>query len=159
MKTSGFILSFIFLIIGSATLNAQDRNKIWKEANRYKAFITDTTYLKTRGEMSYAAIDPLTGKGFNDNYAFNQVVYLKALQRAQKHLSVVNSQLECDLRSGKEIYVSEDLYRFIIDLFKEWTTWLKSGKFEIGKDEHGLYSVIPKKLHKVTENDSTKLND
>ena len=36
------------------------------------------------------------------DYAFNQVVYLKALQRAQKHLSVVNGQLVCDLKSGTE---------------------------------------------------------
>lgn len=123
-----------------------ERKKMWEEANKYKASITDTTFLKTRGTMSYAAIDLLTGRGLNKDYAFNQVVYLEALQRAQKHLSVVNNQLTYNLKSGAEIYISEDLYLFIINLFKDWNTWLKSGKFEIGKDEQGLYTVLPKKV-------------
>ena len=97
----------------------QEKRKMWEEANSYKTSITDTTFLKTRGTMSYAAIDLFTGRGFNKDYAFNQVVYLKALQRAQKHLSVVNGQLACDLKSGTEIYISEDLYLFITGLFKE----------------------------------------
>ena len=89
---------------------------MWEEANRYKTSITDTTFLKTRGTMSYAAIDLFTGRGFNKDYAFNQVVYLKALQRAQKHLSVVNGQLACDLKSGTEIYISED-YTYLSPTF------------------------------------------
>lgn len=123
----------------------QERKEMWEEANRYKASITDTTFLKTRGVMSYTAIDALTGQGFNKDCAFNQVVYLKALQRAQKHLSIVNDRLVCDLKSGAEIYISEDLYLFITNLFKDWNAWLKSGKFEIAKDEQGLYTVLPKK--------------
>ena len=35
---------------------------LWKEANRYKASITDTTFLRIRGIMSYAAIDMYTGE-------------------------------------------------------------------------------------------------
>ena len=50
---------------------------MWEEANSYKTSITDTTFLKTRGTMSYAAIDLFTGRGFNKDYAFNQVVYLR----------------------------------------------------------------------------------
>lgn len=123
----------------------QEKIKMWEEANKYKASITDTTFLKTRGKMSYAAIDFYTGQGINKDYAFNQIVYLKALQRAQKRLSIVNNQLRCDLRSGAEIYISEDLYLFISDLFKDWNAWLESGKFEIAKDEQGLYTVVPKK--------------
>ena len=63
-----------------------ERENLWKEANRYKASITDTTFLRTRGVMSYAAIDMYTGEGFNRNYAFNQVVYLKALDRFRRFL-------------------------------------------------------------------------
>ena len=54
-----------------------ERENLWKEANRYKSSITDTTFLRARGTMSYAAIDMYTGEGFNKNYAFNQIVYLK----------------------------------------------------------------------------------
>lgn len=125
----------------------QERKELWEEANRYKASITDTTFLKTRGTMSYAAIDALTGQGFNKDYAFNQVVYLKALQRAQKHLTIVEDRLVCDLRSGADIYISEDLYQFITGLFKDWNTWLESGKYEIAKDEQGLYMVLSKKTN------------
>lgn len=130
---------------------------MWEEANSYKTSITDTTFLKTRGTMSYAAIDLFTGRGFNKDYAFNQVVYLKALQRAQKHLSVVNGQLACDLKSGTEIYISEDLYLFITDLFKDWNTWLESGKYEIIKDEQGLYTVLPKKTNQSSQTNSVTL--
>ena len=59
---------------------------LWKEANRYKASITDTTFLRTRGIMSYAAIDMYTGEGLNKNYAFNQIVYLKALDKTGSFL-------------------------------------------------------------------------
>ena len=135
----------------------QEKRKMWEEANRYKTSITDTTFLKTRGTMSYAAIDLFTGRGFNKDYAFNQVVYLKALQRAQKHLSVVNGQLACDLKSGTEIYISEDLYLFITDLFKDWNTWLESGKYKIIKDEQGLYTVLPKKTNQSSQTNSVTL--
>lgn len=135
----------------------QEKRKMWEEANSYKTSITDTTFLKTRGTMSYAAIDLFTGRGFNKDYAFNQVVYLKALQRAQKHLSVVNGQLACDLKSGTEIYISEDLYLFITDLFKDWNTWLESGKYEIIKDEQGLYTVLPKKTNQSSQTNSVTL--
>ena len=51
--------------------------------------------------MSDAAID-----AFNPNYAFNQVVYLKALERAKKHLSFQNNQLVFPIKKGSEIYIS-----------------------------------------------------
>ena len=117
---------------------------LWKEANRYKASITDTTFLQTRGIMSYAVIDMYTGEGFNKNYAFNQIVYLKALDRARKFLSVENDRLKFNIKSGKEIRISEDLYLFISDLFNEWNKWLESGSHKILKDEQGLYTVLPK---------------
>ena len=82
---------------------------------------------------------------------------MKALQRAQKHLSVVNGQLACDLKSGTEIYISEDLYLFITDLFKDWNTWLESGKYEIIKDEQGLYTVLPKKTNQSSQTNSVIL--
>lgn len=121
-----------------------ERENLWKEANRYKASITDTTFLWTRGVMSYVAIDMYTGEGFNQNYAFNQVVYLKALDRSRKFLTVENNRLEFNIKSGKEIHISEDLYLFISDLFNEWNKWLESGSHEILKDEQGLYTVLPK---------------
>ncbi len=115
---------------------------LWKEANRYKASITDTTFLRIRGIMSYAAIDMYTGEGFNKNYAFNQIVYLKALDRCRKFLTVKNDRLKFNIKSGKDIHISEELYLFISDLFNEWNKWLESGSHKVLKDEQGaLYCI------------------
>lgn len=131
-------------VIGqSGSAENQKRKKMWEEANQYKASITDTTFLKTKGEMSYSAIDAMTGEGFNENYAFNQVVYLKALERARKHLSLKGNQLTFNLNNGAEIYIAEDLYKFISETFDLWNTQLKSGKFELKKDEQGVYDLYP----------------
>ena len=54
--------------------------------------------------MSDAAID-----AFNPNYAFNQVVYLKALERAKKHLSFQNNQLAFPIKNGSEIYIYQKI--------------------------------------------------
>lgn len=121
---------------------------LWKEANRYKA-ITDTTFLRTRGIMSYAAIDMYTGEGLNKNYAFNRIVYLKALDRARKFLTVADDRLKFNVKSGKEIHISEDLYLFISDLFNGWNKWLESGSHEILKDEQELYTVLPKENNRI----------
>lgn len=122
---------------------------LWKEANRYKASITDTTFFRTRGIMSYAAIDMYTGEGLNKNYAFNRIVYLKALDRARKFLTVADDRLKFNVKSGKEIHISEDLYLFISDLFNEWNKWLESSCHEILKDEQGLYTVLPKENNRI----------
>ena len=131
------------------SLTKLEGENLWKEANRYKSSITDTTFLRTRGIMSYAAIDMYTGEGLNKNYAFNRIVYLKALDRARKFLSVENDRLKFNIKSGKEIHISEDLYLFISDLFNEWNKWLESGSHEILKDEQGLYTVLPKENNRI----------
>ena len=93
--------------------------------------------------MSYAAIDMYTGEGFNKNYAFNRIVYLKALDRCRKFLTVKNDRLKFNIKSGKDIHISEELYLFISDLFNEWNKWLESGSHKVLKDEQGLYTVLP----------------
>lgn len=53
--------------------------------------------------MSDKAIDPLIPEGWNNDYAYNQVVYLKAMERVKRHLSVKDNQFICSLKSGKKI--------------------------------------------------------
>ena len=60
--------------------------------------------------MSDKAIDP-----FNPNYAFNQVVYLKALERTKKSLVVRDNLLFLNIKSGKDILISEDLFQYILN--------------------------------------------
>lgn len=120
-----------------------DSRLLWKEANQYRATITDSTFLKTKGTMSDKAIDPLTPKGWNNDYAYNQVVYLKAMERVKRHLSVKDNQFIYSLKSGKEINISEDIYQYICRILENWNLWIAEGKCEITKDENGFYDIVP----------------
>ena len=115
--------------------------RLWTEAKTIEASLTDTTFLKTKEEISYSAIAPMNRNGFNPYYAYNQVIYLKALDRARKRLSVKDNRLHFPYKDGIELNISHDLYLFICYLFKECNHWLDSGKYEIIKDEQGLYTV------------------
>ncbi len=125
----------------------EEMDKAWEEARAYNETITDTTFLRTRGTMSQLAIQPFKGEGdeINKDFAFNQYVYVAALERAKKHLSVKDNQFIFNTKSGAELNISEDLYRFIADvLFKDWNTWVKEGKlFKIIKTEEGYYDIGP----------------
>lgn len=127
----------------SVSPHLPDSKLLWEEAHRYRATITDSTFLKTRGMMSDKAIDLLTPGGWNKDYAYNQVVYLKALERAKRHLSVKNNQFIYPLQSGKEINISEDLHLYICQLFEEWNRRIADGQFEITKEENGFYDITP----------------
>lgn len=121
-----------------STDTAQINSKIaWEKANKYKASITDTTFLQTKEKMSDIAIDP-----FNPNYAYNQVVYLKALERAKKHLLVRDNQFIYSIDSGKDILISEDLYQYIIKVFKDWNKGIKEKQYKIIKTDDG-YDIEP----------------
>lgn len=117
--------------------------RLWKEAKKFKKTLTDTTFLKTKGMMSYAAIDVMNANGFNPHYAYNQVVYLKALDRARKKISIKNGHVIFPCQRGKDLNISDNLFLFIQSLFKEWNQWLDTGKYQLVKDEDGLYTVEP----------------
>lgn len=118
----------------------------WEEVRQLK--FSDTDFLKTKGQMSDQAIDYLTPMGWNNDFAYNQVVYLQALKRAKKHLSVENNQLVCNVKSGAEINIAEDLYKYINELFMEWNQWILAGRVEI-VNVNGSYD-IETKLQDVT---------
>lgn len=82
--------------------------------------------------------------GYNDDYIYNQVIYIAALDRARKYLSEQDGKLVCTLSSHEDINVRKDLYDFIIDLFRQWNEMLDSGNFKIIKDEKGLLTVAHK---------------
>ena len=132
------------------SLRRATEQRLWQEARQYRATLTDTTYLDTRGPMSLAALDAWTGNGFNPDYAFNQVVYLAALERAQKRLTPKDGQLMPAFGSARDLHISEGLYRFILDTLKQWNGMLESGKFEI-VEVGGCYAVAPKKRDGAAE--------
>lgn len=116
----------------------------WEEAIKIRDAITDSTFLKTKQPMSDDAIAPYDYQtGLVGDRAYNQIVYVKALGRAKKRLSVENNQFVCNIKSGAEINISEDLYTYIIKLFADWNTRLKSGKYKIEKTEEGYYELMP----------------
>ena len=117
--------------------------RLWKEAKEFKKTLTDTTFLKTKGMMSYAAIDVMNANGFNPHYAYNQVVYVKCLDRARKKISIKNGHVIFPCQRGKDLNISDNLFLFIQSLFKEWNQWLDTGKYQLVKDEDGLYTVEP----------------
>lgn len=127
----------------SVSPNQPDSKLSWKEAYQYRATITDSTFLKTRGIMSDKAIAPLVSGGWNNNYAYNQVVYLKALERAKRHLSVKDNQFIYPLKSGEEINISEDIHQYIYRLFEDWNRWVANGQCKITKEENGFYDIMP----------------
>lgn len=118
--------------------------KLWDEARQYKTGITDTTFLDTRGPMSLKALDVWSGDGFNENYAFNQTVYLAALERAQRSLCVTDGRLEPTFRSAEDLHISRGLYDFIMETLAQWNRMLESGDWEI-VERDGMYTVMPKK--------------
>lgn len=118
--------------------------RMMEKANKYRESITDTTYLQTTVEMSNSAIDALKADGYNDDYLYNQVVYLAALDRARKYLSEQGGKLICSLSSPEDINVRKDLYDFILDVFRQWNEMLDSGNFKIIKDEKELLMIVHK---------------
>ncbi len=133
IETSNQVLS----MANSTDTEQINREKAWEEANKYKASITDTTFLQTIDKMSDSAIDP-----FNPNYAFNQVVYLKALERMKKHLAIKDNQLICNTDSGKDLSMSEDLYQYIMNVLENWNKGIKEKQYKIIKTDDG-YDIKP----------------
>lgn len=126
-----------YYAVDSTDAGQINRKIAWEEANKYKASITDTTFLQTKEPMSDKAIDP-----FNPNYAFNQVVYLKALERAKKLLIVRDNQLFFDIKSGKDVLMSDDLFQYIVHVFENWNRGIKEKQYKIIKTNDG-YDVEP----------------
>lgn len=118
-------------------------NKIaWDEAKAIK--LSDLDFLQTKEPMSDNAIAPYDyHTGLVGDKAYNNVVYMKALERAKKKLQVKDGLLFLTVKSGKEINIAEDLFQFIVALIDEWNQFVKDGKFEIIQTEEGYYDIYP----------------
>lgn len=129
--------------IRNAEISAENK-KAWAEARKLRACITDATFLKTKRPMSDDAIGPYNyHTGFVEDRAYNQTVYLIAIDRVQKHLSAENNQLVINLKSGAEINIAEDLFQYITNLFINWNKGIKEGKYKIVKNSEGYHGIEP----------------
>lgn len=133
------------------SIREQEHKKAWEEANEYRKTITDSVFLETRVPMSDQAIDYLTPTGWNKEYAHNQVVYLGALERVKKHLSVKNNQFILPLKSGAEINIAEDLFQYIAGfVINKWNEWIRKGIVVIEKTDEGYYDIVPQQIKQTS---------
>lgn len=120
----------------------QENQITWEEAKAIT--FSDNDFLQTKEPMSDNAIAPYDyHTGLVGDKAYNNVVYMKALERAKKKLSVKDGLLFLTVKSGKEINIAEDLFQFIVALIEEWNQFVKDGKFEIIQTEGGSYDISP----------------
>lgn len=105
---------------------------------------SDNEFLKTKQPMSNDAIAPYDyHTGLVGDKAYNQIVYLKALERVKKQFSVIDNQLVIEIKSGKEINISEDLYKYIVNLIASWNKGIRDGQYKIIKTAQGYYDISP----------------
>lgn len=146
-STEAAEMKALYKEIQEEILNAEinrEHNQAWEDARKVRESITDSTFLKTKRPMSDDAIGPYNYQtGFLEDRAYNRTVYVIAIDRAKKHLSVKNNQLVLNLKSGAEINIAEDMYQYITRLFVDWNKWVKEGKFKIIKTEEGYYDIEP----------------
>lgn len=145
--TNGTEMKNLYRIVQEEMKNAEisaENKKAWAEARKLRASVTDATFLKTRRPMSDDAIGPYNYRtGFVEDRAYNQTVYLMAIDRVQKHLSAEDNQLVINLKSGAEINIAEDLFQYISSLLNDWNKGIKEGKYKIVKNSEGYYGIEP----------------
>lgn len=143
----GTEIKTLYQIMQEEMRNAEtsaENKKAWAEARKLRASITDDTFLKTKRPMSDDAIGPYNyHTGLVEDRAYNQTVYLIAIDRIQKHLSAEDNQLVINLKSGAEINIAEDLFQYISNLFIDWNKGIKEGKYKIVKNSEGYYGIEP----------------
>ncbi|MCD8194204.1 MAG: hypothetical protein LUD74_06635 [Tannerellaceae bacterium] len=123
---------------------ALEHEKAWEEARKYRETITDSVFLQTKRPMSDDAIGPYNyHTGFKEDRAYNQVVYIAALERTKKYLSVSEGKLILNLQSGQDINIAEDLFQYIVNLYDEWNQWIAEGLFKIIQTADGYYDIAP----------------
>lgn len=114
MKKLFYVLT-ILLMVGCTPTNNNSTNQIGKtakdyvESNVFLDFDIDNLDVQTRSAQSVV-----------DNEMFKAALY-----RFYKHVKNVNGYDECDLKSGKEINVSDKIFAFLIDDMKSYNQLIK----------------------------------
>lgn len=93
---------------------------------------SDSVYLEIKGD--------LYGIMWNDDE-----ILAKAAERMGKHLSIENNRFKWDVENGKEVRVSENIFEYLISIWKDNNEKLQIGKYEIWQHEIGRYFVRPLK--------------
>lgn len=130
------------LVIEQQKVIEQKNEEAWANAKSLR--FSDSDFLQTKEPMSDNAIAPYDYQtGLVGDKAYNNVVYIKALERAKKKLIVKDDTLVLNIKSGKDINIAEDLYQFIAALVLEWNQFIKEGRFKIIRTQDGYYDIAP----------------
>lgn len=130
------------LVIEQQKVIEQKNEEAWANAKSLR--FSDLDFLQTKEPMSDNAIAPYDyHTGLVGDKAYNNVVYIKALERAKKKLIVKDDTLVLNIKSGKDINIAEDLYQFIAALVLEWNQFIKEGRFKIIQTQDGYYDIAP----------------
>ena len=84
--------------------------------------------------------------GINEAFPMNQIKLEIAIDRAKEHLVYKDNRLTLKLESGKDIHVSEDLFKYVRDsvFYKTWNNGISQGIFKVVKNENGPgYDIVP----------------
>lgn len=119
----------------------EKRNKATEDSVA-KIVFTDTTFLKTTEPLDFddlSIVDLRTG--LIGNRLYNMKNYSLACDRVCRNLKVESGQLVIAAQSSKELYMSEELFRFIGQLVNRWNKDIRSGYLKIVDFEGGGYNV------------------
>lgn len=169
MKASLFPFALcVSFLLCQCTNNSSEREFLEEVTNSkhlegkdsMKFIFSDEDFLQTKEPMSDDAIAPFDYKtGEVGNKPYNIQVYLCALERVKRHMSVHGNQLSTKVQTGSELNMSEDLFNYISKLIDSWNSLIMKGDFEIVKLGENHYDIEPSvKALKATSTRSTPIN-
>lgn len=94
----------------------------------------DTAFLCIEGDL-------------NENPALlwrNQEIYLKALNRLEARVRVEDNRFVWDFETAEEMHVSQNLFEYILNIWKDYNERLAGGEEEVYVNDVGHYCLRPK---------------
>lgn len=121
-----------------------ENQRLWEEA--LAMTFTDTTFLQIEGGMSEEAISTHRSETeLVGDRPRNRMIYLAALERMRKHLTLVDGRFVLSAKTGKELLVAEDIFSHVSELFRSWNEGIEEGEYVATKDYDGHYTIHPVK--------------
>ena len=130
-------ISIVYILLLCASCSYFSKNR----ANDIERMNKDSVFLDIKGNLLEEP--SLLWK--------NKDVYDKALERMEKHLSIVNGRFKWDITSGKSINVSENLYDYIVQYWNHENSLLEDEDYMILRFKANKRClVVPKTTQKDT---------
>lgn len=151
MKTKNlfFSLSFTFLCFTTILFNSckqgNENNATLSGDNiPYNQLYKDSVFLEIEGDL----YDPAVIWG-------NVETYMAAYNRMKCHLKLTNNQLNWDFISGKELNISENIFKYVTDIWKRENQQVRSKNFKLIYKE-GDYLIVPNKTYESSSKPITR---